>query len=132
MESSSCIDRCDIGCLSISATNDGDTSLSSTDLPMSDLLQIDCRFINPSTTTISNLVSSINSNDASGYLSTAHVLLEECMSKSFMYIRSIKIHPPLCCSNFSHRDPEYGYGDPVPQRDTYIKNDGKYGLLQYM
>ncbi|CUT17965.1 MULTISPECIES: hypothetical protein [Candidatus Ichthyocystis] len=130
---SCCIDLCNNSCSdSISlVTNNDCCTPSNSGSSVSDLLQINCSFINPSSAIIYDIVSSINNGNKSEYLIAASALLESCMSTSLMYLRSIKIHPPVS-TNLSYRSPECIYGDPRPRSDSYIKNDDQYGTLQYM
>ncbi|CUT17966.1 MULTISPECIES: hypothetical protein [Candidatus Ichthyocystis] len=104
---------------------------TSSDSSISNLLQIDCSFISPPSEIISNIVSSINNGNKSEYLTAASTLLELCMSRSLMYLRSIKIKYPVC-TNLDYRSPECSFGDPNPRSDSYIKNNEQYGTLQYM
>ncbi|CUT17967.1 MULTISPECIES: hypothetical protein [Candidatus Ichthyocystis] len=127
-----CINSCgDSSSDNISLVTNNYYTPTNSDSSVSGLLQIDCSFIKPPSVIISSIVSSINNGSKSEYLNAAGVLLESCISRSLMYLRSIKIQSPIC-TNLNYMNPECSFEDPTPEDDTYIKNNGKYDNLQYM
>ncbi|CUT17944.1 hypothetical protein Ark11_1131 [Candidatus Ichthyocystis hellenicum] len=92
---------------------------------MSDLMQINYKFLDIGHETISDLVSSIHSNNLPQYRYSMHIFLKSCMSKSLQYLRLFKVEPLTSSEKIKF--------DPTPDKDEYIvRNKGEYGSLQYM
>ncbi|WP_092486855.1 hypothetical protein [Candidatus Ichthyocystis hellenicum] len=86
---------------------------------ISNLMQIDCSFVDVDSDTVSNLIHSIRGRDIHQYRSAMHIFLEGCMSKSLQCLRLLKVEP--------------AYFKISPSKDEYIVRDGgEYGRLQYM
>ncbi|CUT17953.1 MULTISPECIES: hypothetical protein [Candidatus Ichthyocystis] len=111
---------------SCSRTSDSCKSPRSVSLnSVSNLMQIDCSFVDVDSSVISNILSSIHAKDAILYKSTVHIFLEECMSKSLKYLRMLKVEPLTSKEKIDL--------DPTPEKDGYIvSSTGKYERLQYM
>ncbi|WP_092490567.1 hypothetical protein [Candidatus Ichthyocystis hellenicum] len=105
-----------------SSINSPESSPSS---KVSELVQIDCSFVDVNPIVISEIISSIHSKNSSQYKSAMNFLLESCMSKSLEYLSLLKVEPLTSSEKINF--------DPNPDRDEYIiKNKNEYGRLQYM
>ncbi|WP_092486849.1 hypothetical protein [Candidatus Ichthyocystis hellenicum] len=121
-----------------SKTSDDSVDVPSTVSSVPDLIQVDLRFVSPSPVVVANFISSVNKGSLAEYLSSAHVLLETCMSRSMQCVRSINICSPAYYHVYNQLTSPGSYNtfldpDPKPLKDEYIlRSDGKYGRLEYM